>query len=42
VYYRVQVTEGFELSGSTQFILDPSASEQDSVAVFGVRCRLLY
>jgi len=42
VYYRLQVTEGFELSGSAQFIIDPSASDRDEVAVFGVRARLLY
>ena len=42
VYYRLQVTEGFELSGSTQVILDPSASDNDVTAVFGVRARLLY
>lgn len=40
-YYRVQVTEGFELSGSTQFIIDPSASDNDAAAVFGIRARLL-
>jgi hypothetical protein len=42
VYYRLQVTEGFELSASTQVILEPSASSQDTVAVFGLRARFLY
>ena len=42
VYYRLQVTEDLELSADTQLILDPSASDQDVVAVFGVRARLLY
>lgn len=42
VYYRMQVTEGIELSGSAQLIVDPSNSDRDAVAVFGVRCRLLY
>ena len=41
-YYRLQVTEGFELSGSAQVILDPSAGDEDAVAVFGVRARILY
>jgi porin len=42
VYYRVQVTEGFELSGSTQLIIDPSDSDKDAVGVFGLRARVLY
>jgi porin len=42
VYYRLQVTEGFELSGSTQLIVNPSASPQNTEAVFGLRARLLY
>jgi Carbohydrate-selective porin, OprB family len=42
VFYRLQATEGFELSADTQVIVDPSASDQDVVAVFGVRARLLY
>jgi porin len=42
VYYRLQVTEGFELSGSAQLIVDPSAGDNDAVGVFGVRARLLY
>jgi porin len=42
-YYRLQVTEGFELSGSIQLIFDPAANEDhDTVAVFGLRARLLY
>lgn len=41
-YYRVRVTEGFELSGSVQVVFDPSAGEQDTVAVFGLRARILY
>jgi hypothetical protein len=42
VFYRLQVTEGFELSADAQIIADPSASNQDVVGVFGVRARLLY
>jgi hypothetical protein len=42
VFYRFQVTEGFELSADAQMILDPSAGDQDVVGVFGVRARLLY
>jgi len=42
VYYRLQVTEGFELSADAQLILDPSASDNDAVGVFGLRARLLY
>jgi porin len=42
VYYRVQMTEGFELSASAQLIVDPAASTQDVSGVFGVRARLLY
>ena len=42
VYYRWQVTEGFELSGSAQLILDPSANDSDAIGVFGVRARILY
>jgi porin len=41
-YYRVQLTEGFEISGSVQLIVDPSAGDQDAVGVFGLRARLLY
>jgi porin len=41
-YYRFQVSEGFELSGSTQLIFNPSASPQNAEAVFGIRARLLY
>jgi porin len=41
-YYRLQVTEGLELSGSAQLVIDPAASDQDAVAVFGIRARLLY
>ena len=41
-YYRVQLTEGIELSGSAQLIQNPAASDQDTVAVFGLRLRLLY
>ena len=42
VYYRVQLTEGLEVSASTQVIFEPSAGETDPVAVFGLRARLLY
>lgn len=42
VYYRLQVTEGFQLSADAQLILDPSASDRDVEAVFGLRARLLY
>jgi len=42
VYYRLQVTEGFELSASAQLVVDPSASTEDTLGVFGVRARLLY
>ena len=42
VYYRLQLTEGIELSGSAQLILDPSASDQDAVGVFGLRTRILF
>ncbi len=42
VYYRMQVTEGFELSADAQLILDPSNSDNDAEAVFGVRARVLY
>ena len=42
VYYRLQVTEGFELSGSAQLIIDPSASDDEAAAVFGLRARFLY
>jgi porin len=41
-YYRVQLTEGIELSGSAQLIQNPAASDQDTVAVFGLRLRVLY
>jgi porin len=41
-YYRWQVTEGFELSGSAQMIYDPSANDSDMEGVFGVRARILY
>lgn len=41
-YYRLQLTEGFELSGSVQLIVDPSAGDEDAVGVFGLRARLLY
>ena len=40
--YRLQLTEGIELSGSTQLIVDPSASDDDMAAVFGLRLRPLY
>jgi carbohydrate-selective porin OprB len=42
IFYRFQLTEGFELSADTQLIADPSASDNDAVAVFGLRARLLY
>jgi porin len=42
VYYRLQLTEGIELSGSTQLIVDPSAGDQDLAAVYGLRLRFLY
>jgi porin len=42
VYYRLQVTEGFELSGSAQLVVDPAASDNDAIGVFGMRARLLY
>jgi porin len=43
VYYRVQLTEGIELSASAQLILDPSASAgEDAAGVFGLRARFLY
>jgi porin len=41
-YYRLQLTEGIELSGSAQLIFDPSAGDRDTVAVFGLRLRILY
>ncbi len=41
-YYRLQLTAGVELSGSAQVIFDPSAGDRDTVAVFGIRIRLLY
>jgi porin len=42
VYYRMRMTEGFELSGSAQLIANPSASDRDVEAVFGLRARVLY
>jgi carbohydrate-selective porin OprB len=42
LYYRLKLTDGVELSGSAQFIIDPSASDDDAAAVFGLRCRVLY
>lgn len=42
VYYRLQLTEGIELSASAQLIEQPAASDRDEVAVFGLRLRLLY
>jgi len=42
LYYRLKLTEGIDLSGSAQFIIDPSASDDDAAAVFGIRCRVLY
>lgn len=41
-YYRLQLTEGIELSPDAQVIFDPSAGSQDVVGVFGLRLRLLY
>jgi porin len=41
-YYRLQLTEGVELSPDVQVIFDPSAGGQDVVGVFGMRLRLLY
>lgn len=41
-YYRLQLTEGVELSPDAQVIFDPSAGSQDVVGVFGLRLRLLY
>lgn len=43
VYYRLQITEGIELSASAQLIEQPSANEEhDEVGVFGLRVRVLY
>ena len=42
VYYRLQLTEGIELSASAQLILDPSAADKDAAGVFGLRARFLY
>jgi porin len=43
VYYRVQLTEGIELSASAQLILDPAAApDKDAAGVFGLRARFLY
>jgi len=41
-YYRLQLTEGIELSGSAQVVVDPSAGNQDVVGVWGLRLRILY
>jgi porin len=41
-YYRLQLTDGVELSGSAQAIVDPSAGSQDVVGVWGLRLRVLY
>jgi hypothetical protein len=41
-YYRLQLTEGIELSASAQLIQNPAASDQDTVGVFGLRLRVLY
>jgi len=43
VYYRLQVTEGVELSASAQLIVDPAARpDLGTVGVFGLRARVLY
>jgi hypothetical protein len=42
VYYRLQLSEGLELSASTQFIHDPSAGDETNIAIFGLRARVLY
>lgn len=42
VYYRLQLTEGLEVSASAQLIVDPSAGDEDAVGVYGLRARLLY
>jgi hypothetical protein len=42
IYYRLQLTDGIELSASTQLIKDPSDSEKDWEAVYGMRVRFLY
>jgi porin len=41
-YYRVQLTEGIEVSPDAQVVFNPSAGNQDVVGIFGVRLRLLY
>jgi hypothetical protein len=38
---RRQITELLELSGRTQVLSGPSASDESTVAVFGLRLRLL-
>lgn len=41
-YYRLQLTDGIELSGSGQLSLNPAASDNGAEVVFGVRLRVLY
>lgn len=38
-YYRIQLTEGIELTPDCQLIVDPSDSSKDVLCVFGLRLR---
>lgn len=42
VYYRLQLTQFTEFSLSAQAVFNPSASDQDTIGVFGARIRLLF
>ena len=41
-YYRLQLMDGIELSGSVQLIADPATGDEDWAAVYGMRLRFLY
>jgi hypothetical protein len=41
-FYRVQLTDFFELSASAQAVFNPSAANDDVIGIFGVRLRFLF
>ncbi len=42
VYYRIQLTEGIELTPDFQLIFDPSENDRDMIGVFGIRLRHVF